>query len=101
MLKLRFNTVFQLTAGCYNYHTNLSHSKEVLLRYSTFLLAYQTRSYSFTSTLPDCSHCYRTKLHTTWQIRNRTTNKQVNAIVNEADTWRRIRITDITIIYNL
>jgi len=29
------------------------------------------------------------------EIRNHTTNKQVTAIVNEADIWRRIRITDM------
>lgn len=40
------------------YHTNLLQAKEIFLFYSTFLLAYQTSSYSFAPTRPRIIHFY-------------------------------------------
>jgi hypothetical protein len=44
------------------YDTNLFRAKEIFLLYSTFLLAYQTSSYSFTTTRPRSLHFYNTVL---------------------------------------
>jgi hypothetical protein len=56
---------FTSVSLCYEvlgYDTHLFQAKEIFLLYSTFLLAYQTSSYSFTPTRPRNLHFYNTVL---------------------------------------